>query len=78
MDRSFTVRGAGLVVTGAVLSGTAATGGAVRALLADLPARVRTIHAQNTPAGFGSAGQCFAINLAGTAFRAAGLRAATG
>ena len=65
VDRCFTVAGAGLVVTGTVLSGAVATGGAVRAVLADLPARVRTIHAQNTPADCGRAGQRCAINLAG-------------
>lgn len=65
VDRCFTVAGAGLVVTGTVLSGAVATGGAVRAVLADLPARVRSIHAQNTPADCGRAGQRCAINLAG-------------
>ncbi len=65
VDRCFIVAGAGLVVTGTVLSGVVATGGAVRAVLADLPARVRAIHAQNTPADCGRAGQRCAINLAG-------------
>ncbi|MDE2581152.1 MAG: selenocysteine-specific translation elongation factor [Rhodospirillales bacterium] len=65
VDRSFTVSGAGLVVTGTVLSGAVAAGGTVRAMLAGLPARVRTIHAQSAPAGRGEEGQRCAINLAG-------------
>jgi selenocysteine-specific elongation factor len=66
VDRSFTVAGAGLVVTGTVVSGTIAVGASVRALLAGVEARVRAIHGQNRKAERGRAGERCALNLAGT------------
>jgi len=65
VDRCFTIAGAGLVVTGTALSGEIAVGAEVRALLAGVSARVRSIHAQNTPAARGRAGERVALNLAG-------------
>jgi selenocysteine-specific elongation factor len=65
VDRAFSIAGAGLVVTGTVVSGEIAVGDAVRALLAGQTARVRAIHAQNAAAGKGSAGQRCALNLVG-------------
>ena len=65
VDRAFTIAGAGLVVTGTVVSGEIRVGDAVRALLAGQSARVRAIHAQNAAAQKGSAGQRCALNLAG-------------
>ena len=65
VDRCFTIAGAGLVVTGTAISGEIAVGGEVRALLAGSDARVRSIHAHNTPASAGRAGQRLALNLAG-------------
>jgi selenocysteine-specific elongation factor len=65
VDRSFTLPGAGLIVTGTVVSGAIDSGAAVRAHLADVPARVRGLHAQNAPAPRAVAGQRCALNLAG-------------
>ncbi|HEX7055075.1 MAG TPA: selenocysteine-specific translation elongation factor [Burkholderiales bacterium] len=65
VDRCFTLPGAGLIVTGTALSGEVKVGDEVRALLAGARARVRSIHAQNAPAGRGAAGQRLALNLAG-------------
>ena len=65
VDRCFTIAGAGLVVTGTAMSGEIDVGDEVRALLAGSRARVRSIHAQNAPAGKGRAGQRLALNIAG-------------
>lgn len=65
VDRSFTLPGAGTVVTGTVLSGRVAVGDAVVVSPLGLPARVRGIHAQDRKAEAGVAGQRCALNLAG-------------
>jgi selenocysteine-specific elongation factor len=65
VDRSFTLPGAGTVVTGTVLSGTVSNGDRVLLSPPSLVARVRSIHAQNRPAEEGMAGQRCALNLAG-------------
>ena len=65
VDRSFTLRGAGTVVTGTVLSGRVAVGDTVSVSPRGLTARVRAIHAQNQPVQMGVAGQRCALNLAG-------------
>jgi selenocysteine-specific elongation factor len=65
VDRSFTLPGAGTVVTGTVLSGSVASGDRVLVSPPSLVARVRSIHAQNRPADKGVAGQRCALNLAG-------------
>jgi len=65
VDRSFTLAGAGLVVTGTVLAGEVAVGDQVEMLLAGAGARVRGIHAQNRAAPRGRAGDRCALNLAG-------------
>jgi selenocysteine-specific elongation factor len=65
VDRCFTIAGAGTIVTGAVLSGTVAVGDSVIVSPAGLRARVRSIHAQNTPARQGSVGDRCALNLVG-------------
>ncbi|WP_278877167.1 selenocysteine-specific translation elongation factor [Paracoccus yeei] len=67
IDRSFTLSGAGTVVTGTVLSGRVSVGDQVLLSPQGIPARVRAIHAQNRPAQAGSAGQRCALNLAGPA-----------
>jgi len=69
VDRSFTLAGAGLIVTGTCLSGSVAVGDQVRATGAGLAARVRSIHAQNAPAGAGNAGERCALNLVGAGLR---------
>jgi selenocysteine-specific elongation factor len=65
IDRAFTVPGAGLVVTGAVLSGVACTGDPLVVSPLGNVARVRQIHAQGQPADHARAGQRCAINLSG-------------
>ncbi len=65
VDRSFTLPGAGTVVTGTVLSGRVAVGDPVVISPSGLTARVRAIHAQNKPAEYGIAGDRCALNLAG-------------
>jgi selenocysteine-specific elongation factor len=65
VDRSFTLPGAGTVVTGTVLSGAVQTGDRVAVSPSGLSARVRSIHAQNRPTEHGVAGQRCALNLAG-------------
>ncbi|WP_134724920.1 selenocysteine-specific translation elongation factor [Paracoccus luteus] len=65
VDRSFTLKGTGTVVTGTVLSGRVAVGDTVTLSPRGLTARVRAIHAQNQPAAQGVAGQRCALNLAG-------------
>ncbi|SER35843.1 selenocysteine-specific translation elongation factor SelB [Faunimonas pinastri] len=67
VDRCFTLQGAGTVVTGTVLSGAVSVGDRVLVSPSALPARVRSIHAQNRPAERGVAGQRCALNLVGEA-----------
>lgn len=69
VDRSFTLDGAGLVVTGTCLSGSITVGDQVRVTVAGLAARVRSIHAQNSPANTGKAGERCALNLVGADLR---------
>ncbi|MBN8831764.1 MAG: selenocysteine-specific translation elongation factor [Sphingomonadales bacterium] len=65
VDRSFSLAGAGTVVTGAMLSGSVALGDMVTISPSGLRARVRSIHAQNRPIEQGRAGDRCALNLAG-------------
>ncbi|WP_276643528.1 selenocysteine-specific translation elongation factor [Siccibacter turicensis] len=65
IDRAFTVKGAGLVVTGTALSGTVAPGDTLWLTGANVPVRVRGLHAQNQPATQAHAGQRIALNIAG-------------
>lgn len=65
VDRSFTLTGAGTVVTGTVLTGRAAVGDRVIMSPGGLAARIRGIHAQNRPATVALAGQRCALNLSG-------------
>lgn len=65
VDRCFTLQGTGTVVTGTVLSGNVASGDGVIISPTGIPARIRSIHAQNRPAERGQAGDRCALNLAG-------------
>jgi selenocysteine-specific elongation factor len=65
VDRSFTLSGTGTIVTGTVMSGAVAVGDRVMVSPSGLPARVRSIHAQNRTAMRGQAGERCALNLAG-------------
>ena len=66
IDRCFSVRGAGLVVTGAVFAGEVAVGDRLVLAPAGGGVRVRSIHAQSRPAERGVRGERCALNLAGT------------
>ena len=74
VDRSFTVRGAGLVVTGAVFSGEVAVGDRLVLAPSGAAVRVRGIHAQNRTAPRGTRGERCAINLARTELGRADIR----
>ncbi len=65
VDRSFVLQGAGTVVTGTLLSGSVSVGDKVTISPTGLSARVRSIHAQNTPRESGHAGERCALNLVG-------------
>jgi len=65
IDRSFTMTGAGVVVTGSVFSGRVAVGDHLILSPRGTRVRVRSIHAQNLPSQSGSAGQRCALNIAG-------------
>ena len=65
VDRCFTLAGVGVVVTGAVLSGSVQEGDALLLSPAGVPVRVRAIHVQDMPASRAGAGMRCALNLAG-------------
>lgn len=67
IDRAFTVKGAGLVVTGTALSGEVKIGDSLWLTGADKPMRVRGLHAQNSKTESAFAGQRIAINISGDA-----------
>ena len=72
VDRSFTLRGIGTVVTGTLWSGRLAAGDSVRVLPRGLEARVRSIQVHDRPVQSAGAGQRVALNLAGIGWRELG------
>ncbi|WP_368299674.1 selenocysteine-specific translation elongation factor [Kluyvera sichuanensis] len=67
IDRAFTVKGAGLVVTGTALSGDVRVGDTLWLTGMGTPMRVRGLHAQNQPVEQAHGGQRIALNIAGAA-----------
>ena len=67
IDRAFTVKGAGLVVTGTALSGEVNVGDTLWLTGVNKPMRVRGLHAQTQPVEQAHAGQRIALNIAGDA-----------
>ncbi|OWF80226.1 selenocysteinyl-tRNA-specific translation elongation factor SelB [Yersinia frederiksenii] len=65
IDRAFSVKGAGLVVTGTALAGKVAVGDTLWLTGGDCPVRVRGIHAQNQDTQQAQAGQRIALNISG-------------
>jgi selenocysteine-specific elongation factor len=72
VDRSFTLRGIGTVVTGTLWSGRVARGDAIRVLPRGLRARVRSVQVHDEPFEEAAAGQRVALNLAGVGWRELG------
>ena len=69
VDRSFTLRGVGTVVTGTLWSGAVSAGDNVVVLPRGLNARVRSVQVHDQPVDVATAGQRVALNLAGVAWR---------
>ncbi|MFT4631239.1 MAG: selenocysteine-specific elongation factor [Candidatus Azotimanducaceae bacterium] len=65
IDRAFSVKGAGQVVTGSVTSGHVSVGDELLLAPQGIAVRVRTIHRQNEPSEHGKPGDRCAINIAG-------------
>ena len=69
IDRAFTLKGSGLVVTGTVACGAVSVGDTVRLQSASASfsslVRIRSIHTQNQQAAVGRAGQRCAFNIVG-------------
>ena len=69
LDRSFTLRGIGTVVTGTLWSGSIGQGDNVRVLPRGLSARVRSVQVHDQPVERAAAGQRVALNLVGVGWR---------
>ncbi|WP_279247086.1 selenocysteine-specific translation elongation factor [Candidatus Litorirhabdus singularis] len=65
VDRVFTLKGTGLVVTGTATAGSVAVGETLRLLPADKLLRVRSLHVQDEVAEIAGAGERCALNLVG-------------
>ena len=65
VDRAFTLRGAGVIVTGTVHSGKVATGDELMVAPSNLQVRVRGLHVQDLETTESRAGDRCALNLAG-------------
>ncbi|WP_428484683.1 selenocysteine-specific translation elongation factor [Rhodopila sp.] len=65
VDRAFTLSGAGLIVTGTLVSGRIAVEDRLVLSPSGLELRVRGLHAQNQPADHAVAGQRVALNITG-------------
>ena len=65
IDRRFSVKGSGLVVTGSVFSGSVKLNDELRLMPSNLKVRVRAIHRQDTNADFAGPGDRCALNLSG-------------
>jgi selenocysteine-specific elongation factor len=72
LDRSFTLRGIGTVVTGTLWSGSIGAGDSVRVLPRGLSARVRSVQVHDQPVERAAAGQRVALNLVGVGWRELG------
>ncbi|MEB6334648.1 selenocysteine-specific translation elongation factor [Serratia rhizosphaerae] len=65
VDRAFSVKGSGLVVTGTALGGSVKVGDTLWLSGQNVPVRVRGLHAQNQSAQQAQAGQRIALNISG-------------
>ena len=73
VDRCFSLEGAGLIVTGAVSSGSARVGDQLLVSPQGIPVRVRGIHVHNQAAEVAQAGCRCALNLAGADLKRSGI-----
>jgi selenocysteine-specific elongation factor len=69
VDRAFTIKGAGTVVTGTLWSGSVGRGDVVALLPRGLEARVRAVQVHDRPVERAAAGQRVAVNLVGVEVR---------
>jgi selenocysteine-specific elongation factor len=74
LDRAFDIKGAGLVVTGTVFSGSISVGDGVTIAGSNLQLRVRGLRVHDAERGSGHSGQRCAINLSGSGLRKAQIR----
>lgn len=65
IDRAFTLKGTGLVVTGTALGGEVSIGATLWLTGVNQPVRVRALHAQNQAVARAQAGQRIALNIVG-------------
>ncbi len=65
IDRVFTIKGAGTVITGTLWNGTVREGDTLEVLPQGIEARVRSIQVHGTPVDSAQAGNRVALNLAG-------------
>jgi selenocysteine-specific elongation factor len=72
VDRSFTLKGIGTVVTGTLWSGSVGSADEVTVLPRGLRARVRSVQVHDRPVERAAAGQRVALNLAGPGWRELG------
>ena len=72
VDRSFTLRGIGMIVTGTLWSGTLTRGQTVAILPRGLEARVRSVQVHDRPVEAADAGQRVALALGGVGWRELG------
>lgn len=66
IDRKFTIKGAGVVVTGSIFSGQVDVGSEVYVMPQAQKARVRSLHRQDSEASLASVGDRCALNISGT------------
>ncbi len=65
IDRRFTIKGAGIVVTGSVFSGRASVGDEVFLMPQAIPVRIKSMHTQDQASQETGAGDRCAVNIAG-------------
>ncbi|MBT3704050.1 MAG: selenocysteine-specific translation elongation factor [Alphaproteobacteria bacterium] len=65
IDRAFSIKGAGLVITGTAVSGQVKIGDQLLVSPSGKPVRVRGLHVQDQQSEVGQAGQRCAVNIAG-------------
>ena len=65
IDRRFSIRGSGIVVTGSIFSGSVSLGDEITLMPQKIPVRVRGLHTQNQEANSATAGDRCAVNITG-------------